>query len=44
MMEQNNRRSHDNQWLALLAAWIIVGVPTVWGVSQTIIKALALFR
>lgn len=25
-------------------AWLYVGVPLVWGVSQTFIKALALFK
>jgi hypothetical protein len=25
-------------------AWIIVGVPLLWGVSQTLIKSLALFQ
>lgn len=25
-------------------AWIFVGAPLLWGVSQTFIKALALFK
>jgi hypothetical protein len=25
-------------------SWIVVGVPLVWGVSQTVIKSLALFQ
>jgi hypothetical protein len=25
-------------------AWIIVGVPLAWGVSQTLLKSLALFN
>ena len=29
---------------SLLLAWIFVGVPLLWGVSQTFIKALALFK
>ena len=29
---------------ALAIAWIWVGVPLAWGVSQTFIKALALFQ
>jgi len=29
---------------ALVLAWLIVGVPLVWGVSQVVIKSLALFR
>ncbi|UYZ62441.1 MFS transporter small subunit [Hymenobacter weizhouensis] len=30
--------------LSLALAWLYVGVPLAWGVSQTIIKALALFK
>jgi hypothetical protein len=30
--------------LKLALAWIYVGVPLLWGVSQTFIKALALFK
>ncbi len=29
---------------ALVLAWLIVGAPLVWGVSQVVIKSLALFR
>jgi hypothetical protein len=25
-------------------AWLVVGVPLVWGLSQTVMKALALFQ
>lgn len=28
--------------LALALAWLVVGVPLLWGVSQTVIKSLAL--
>jgi hypothetical protein len=34
----------SSQWLALTIAWTIVGVPTLWGVAQTVVKSLALFR
>ncbi|SMB84862.1 putative oxalate/formate antiporter, putative (partial) [Hymenobacter roseosalivarius DSM 11622] len=30
--------------LQTLLAWLYVGVPLFWGVSQTFIKALALFQ
>jgi hypothetical protein len=30
--------------LQLALAWLYVGVPLVWGVSQTFIKALDLFK
>jgi hypothetical protein len=29
---------------ALILAWIFVGAPAVWGVAQTVLKSLALFR
>lgn len=28
----------------LVIAWSVVGIPLLWGVSQTLIKALALFQ
>ena len=30
--------------LVLAAAWVVVGIPLAWGVYQTAIKALPLFR
>ena len=30
--------------VALALAWSVVGVPMSWGVYQTILKSLALFR
>ena len=30
--------------VSLALAWIAVGVPLAWGVSQTIIKSMALFK
>ena len=36
--------ARKSDWLALVIAWIVVGVPTVWGVSQTVMKSLALFK
>jgi hypothetical protein len=30
--------------IALTLAWLAVGIPLAWGVSQTLIKSLALFR
>ncbi|MBD2723007.1 MFS transporter small subunit [Hymenobacter armeniacus] len=29
---------------SVMLAWLFVGVPLAWGVFQTFIKALALFR
>jgi hypothetical protein len=28
----------------LIVAWLIVGLPALWGVSQTFMKSLDLFR
>jgi hypothetical protein len=33
-----------SQWGLVIAAWIIVGVPLLWGVWNTLVKASALFR
>ncbi|MGE5612190.1 MAG: MFS transporter small subunit [Bacillota bacterium] len=30
--------------LWVMLAWIVVGIPLAWGVSQTIIRSLELFR
>jgi hypothetical protein len=30
--------------LTLIVSWVIVGIPLVWGVTQTFYKALALFK
>ena len=29
---------------SVVLAWLFVGIPLAWGVSQTFIKALALFK
>jgi hypothetical protein len=28
----------------LIVAWTIVGVPLIWGVSQVVVKSMALFN
>lgn len=30
--------------LLLWFSWVFVGIPALWGVLQTLLKALALFR
>ncbi len=30
--------------VALALAWLAVGIPLAWGVSQTIVKSMALFK
>jgi hypothetical protein len=36
--------SHSTTAWQLMVAWLIVSVPTLWGVFQTIRQATALFR
>jgi hypothetical protein len=36
--------SRSSSSVALALAWLAVGVPLAWGVGQTIIKSMALFR
>jgi hypothetical protein len=31
-------------WGAVALAWVLVGVPLLWGVWNTLLKAAALFR
>jgi hypothetical protein len=32
------------QWGVVALAWVLVGVPLLWGVWNTLLKAAALFR
>jgi hypothetical protein len=32
------------QWGLVAVAWVLVGVPLLWGVWNTLLKAAALFR
>ena len=36
--------SEGRQAGAVVAAWVVVLVPTLWGVAQTVIKSMALFK
>jgi len=38
-MENNNKALTPQ----VILAWLFVGLPLIWGVSQTIIKSLTLF-
>ena len=40
----NSDTPETSSMLRLIIAWTIVGIPAAWGVSQTVIKAIALFR
>jgi len=34
----------SGQWGLVAVAWLLVGVPLLWGVWNTLLKAAALFR
>jgi hypothetical protein len=38
------RRLSASSWLLVAAAWLLVGIPLLWGILMTVKKALALFR
>jgi len=42
--EKPQSTSQPNGALKLALAWLAVGVPLLWGVVQTLHKAMALFR
>jgi predicted signal transduction protein with EAL and GGDEF domain len=42
-MTSSSTRSSIGTWLALVLSWLAVGVPLLWGVAQTVRKALPLF-
>ena len=37
-------RSHRTSPLLLIVAWLVVGIPAAWGVRQTVMRSLDLFR
>jgi len=48
-MEPQNRTTpatepHSPTSAGALVAWLFVGIPLVWGVAQTFLKALDLFK
>jgi hypothetical protein len=40
----NPPEQHGGTWGLVALAWILVGVPLLWGVWNTLLKAAALFR
>jgi hypothetical protein len=42
--QASEHESTTSSPLILAAAWIAVGIPLLWGVAQTIVKASALFH
>jgi hypothetical protein len=43
-METDMNETGKSSPISLALAWLAVGVPLAWGVSQTIIKSMALFQ
>ena len=43
-MPANSERGSSRPPVTLALAWLAVGLPLLWGVAETISKALALFR
>jgi hypothetical protein len=44
MTNQNPGEAETTSSLKIAAAWIFVGIPLLWGVSQTLINAMQLFK
>ncbi|HEY6854089.1 MAG TPA: hypothetical protein VI139_07575 [Gemmatimonadales bacterium] len=40
----NATKPASSSWVVVALAWLLVGIPLVWGVATTIRKALPLFR
>lgn len=36
--------NRESSKLAVAGAWLAVGVPLLWGIAETFMKAMALFR
>jgi hypothetical protein len=44
MVKQEQSGEHKTPPVVLVIAWMIVGIPLLWGVAQVLINSLALFR
>jgi hypothetical protein len=42
--EQNGSERRAGSWGTVITAWLLVSIPLLWGVWQTVKKASALFR
>jgi hypothetical protein len=42
--EMQSEVEGSGRWGAVILAWLLVGVPLLWGVWNTLLKAAALFR
>jgi hypothetical protein len=39
-----NVNQHGTTTLQLVLVWLLVGIPLIWGVSQTLLNAMKLFQ
>jgi hypothetical protein len=44
MTDDGSSEPKPGQWLLVILAWILVGVPLLWGVFTTLRKAALLFK
>jgi hypothetical protein len=44
MAEGDDPGGSDGQWRLVVVSWALVGIPLLWGVWNTLVKASALFR
>jgi hypothetical protein len=44
MVERDGGDRPAGQWGLVVVSWTIVGVPLLWGVWNTLVKASALFK
>jgi hypothetical protein len=44
MTTASTNRIATRRWLPLIAAWLVVLLPAAWGITQTVLKSLALFK
>ena len=46
MAETSGAPAHTTarQRMLVVLAWLYVGIPLAWGVTQTVLKSIALFR
>jgi hypothetical protein len=42
--DERSPEGRGGQWALVVLAWALVGVPLLWGVWNTLLKAAALFR
>lgn len=44
MADGDDRGRPAGQWGLVVVSWALVGIPLIWGVWNTLVKASALFR